>query len=323
MNMPFTEKYKVTVTMKHFLISNKMHVQSNIYLQKMRKVATTKSCKDCEQHFINAIDLVKHMKEFHFDSRPYVCAICQVRFKRKDHLKRHEERHNDVKIRYKCNVDGCNKSFATERTLDVHRFIHQCNVNSNVMYILGHLVNIKEGGSIITCSHEGCGKSYASYSGMCKHIKRDHIQPMRAKIPQHNTDVNNQSDIEAKYDNNIELEIKRALEVELEPTLELAVDLDTNTQPNQICEPMRNLETERKSNAVLYTPEIKQTNTESTELTMDEEDITGYMCPYEKCGRVFSTRSNVVAHIKRQHNGMPIHPSQQHTHNANCGCPMH
>ena len=114
----------------------------------------------CEKRFAREGDLKRH-KRIHTDARPYECEICDMAFKRKDHLNNHKNVHlpphdqaarqarlkrypcplcnklfrNNRDLRshfvthtgekaFPCNFDGCEKRFGREKDLKRHKLIH-------------------------------------------------------------------------------------------------------------------------------------------------------------------------------------------------------
>ena len=58
----------------------------------------------------------------YFD-KAHVCAVCDKRFKRLEHLKRHNKTHTGEKM-FRCNVDGCGKYFSRSDNLMAHLRTH-------------------------------------------------------------------------------------------------------------------------------------------------------------------------------------------------------
>src|SRR6218665_888753 len=75
----------------------------------------------CGKHFVSAPAFNKHML-MHSESRPYRCTICDIGFKLKVHLKKHNlYRHNSD---YPCKCSVCGKRFKDSSAVRLHERIH-------------------------------------------------------------------------------------------------------------------------------------------------------------------------------------------------------
>ena len=80
------------------------------------------TCPTCGIKFPRNATLKRHMV-IHTDEKPHVCEICPdktSRFKTKDRLRQHMNRHE--KAKYQC--DLCNVKFLTAQTLIRHKQLH-------------------------------------------------------------------------------------------------------------------------------------------------------------------------------------------------------
>lgn len=78
-------------------------------------------CMTCGKHFVSAPAFNKHML-MHSESRPYRCTICDIGFKLKVHLKKHNlYRHNSD---YPCKCSVCGKRFKDSSAVRLHERIH-------------------------------------------------------------------------------------------------------------------------------------------------------------------------------------------------------
>ena len=79
------------------------------------------TCAKCGKQFISSSGYEKHMQT-HEESRPYRCALCDVGFKLKVHLKKHNlYRHSDDKP---CACSICGKAFKDSSAVRLHEKIH-------------------------------------------------------------------------------------------------------------------------------------------------------------------------------------------------------
>ncbi|XP_014780692.1 zinc finger protein 271 [Octopus bimaculoides] len=79
--------------------------------------------KGCEKTFARNEELTRHLR-IHTGYRPYICRVCQRRFGRKDHLRKHEITHQSIRDKkvYVCLVDGCTQSYTRSDALARHRW---------------------------------------------------------------------------------------------------------------------------------------------------------------------------------------------------------
>ena len=55
------------------------------------------TCEHCGAHFKNLAWLRRHMAEVHMRTRPFECGLCELKFKRREHLRDH------IKVKHKDN----------------------------------------------------------------------------------------------------------------------------------------------------------------------------------------------------------------------------
>ncbi|XP_054167596.1 zinc finger protein 62 homolog [Oppia nitens] len=154
-------------------------------------------CPDCDQTFAIQKYLGDHRR------RNHSLAVFQCRydecggklFKRESQLKHHYLRHeNRLERRYKCDVDGCDKSFYKSNHLRDHKsLVHSderpfgcdwpgCDKRFKIAKELGRHRERHAGVRQYRCTVDGCDKSYITTGGLDQH-KRVHTKPYRCSWP--------------------------------------------------------------------------------------------------------------------------------------------
>jgi len=78
-------------------------------------------CARCDKRFASAATLAKHL-QVHAEVRPYRCTVCDIGFKLKVHLKKHNlYRHSEE---YPCECSICGKRFKDSSAVRLHERIH-------------------------------------------------------------------------------------------------------------------------------------------------------------------------------------------------------
>lgn len=101
------------------------------------------TCPHCHKTFTSRSNLERHAR-LHTGFKPYICAICQKAFSRKDHLSNHSAKHA-----YKCG--NCNKRYADKPNLATH-FTYEHD-------------------SILTNCCEFCNKGFGNVETYEEHLK--------------------------------------------------------------------------------------------------------------------------------------------------------
>lgn len=148
-------------------------------------------CHLCNNVYANPRSLRKHYVRVHEvqqeSTRIYNCKICLITFptdhEAKQHSKEHRQSLRSVKRKHICDI--CGNDFAYPRNLADHMKIHSnirdqvCNVcgkaftNSN---LLNQHKNVHDGQKFVC---KACGRDYAHYRGLCRHISKAHGSNIR------------------------------------------------------------------------------------------------------------------------------------------------
>jgi KRAB domain-containing zinc finger protein len=113
----------------------------------------------------------------------FECDECGKAFGQAGYLRRHVESIH-TKIRFTCDVEGCDKSYSFKNGLSMHiKSIHegdghrceQCDKNfSTKQHLTHHTKTVHLSERQFVCSVESCGKSFTYDSNLKAHIKSVH-----------------------------------------------------------------------------------------------------------------------------------------------------
>lgn len=81
------------------------------------------SCDYCGSRFRMKSYLFNHIQNVHVRSK-YVCSFCSLGFYKKYEMNDHVRQFHTMETPFKCEFEGCNKSFARKKNLNIHRRIH-------------------------------------------------------------------------------------------------------------------------------------------------------------------------------------------------------
>lgn len=126
-----------------------------------RKLRKIHQCEECFYETNLKSSYLNHQWKIHGGSKPeptYICEICSKGFFRNERLKRHLDRHNNIK-RYFC--DQC--MFATHAKNDLAK------------HLLTHLT-FNDPRVCHKCEAEGCGAVYRWKVSLTNHIKLNHLK---------------------------------------------------------------------------------------------------------------------------------------------------
>lgn len=187
-NHPKGREHFCPICFKSFpTVSNRnSHLQSH-------NADNTVTCSICKQGFKSVLYLRKHQKAIHTKVEK-VCPICDRKFdttqqKFDYHLKTHES----VK-KYKCDFEGCDKSFMQHHHLENHKTTHtgirkflcfkcgkdfrqDCNLKA---HLRTHENDVDRS---FECLHPNCGKTFKSNSSYRCH-KKTHEKESHCQCPE-------------------------------------------------------------------------------------------------------------------------------------------
>lgn len=139
------------------------------------------SVEGCSASFLRNSHLKAHMVSHEQgDTKPFHCTVCGKGVNSRQHLKRHEITHTQS---FKCTYPKCTESFYKHQSLRHHIMsvhenalvCHQCDKSFARPYRLAQH-NMKYHGEVPTyqCDHQGCFKSFKTWSALRLHINTDH-----------------------------------------------------------------------------------------------------------------------------------------------------
>ncbi|XP_054167594.1 zinc finger protein 91-like [Oppia nitens] len=138
----------------------------------------------CDKSFYRKSQINTHKTYIHSDERPLPCEWpgCDKRFKFIRELNNHRERHTGVR-NYRCDREGCNKSYAAKSGLFIHKQTHikpfvcswpACEARFECNYKLTDHSYEHQGLKPHKCHFQGCVCSYSSRVSLRHHLKLKH-----------------------------------------------------------------------------------------------------------------------------------------------------
>ncbi|XP_054167590.1 zinc finger protein 91-like [Oppia nitens] len=151
-------------------------------------------CKweDCGKRFSYNYELVSHTRVKHTGERPFKCHECDKTYASDIYRTAHIKKCHTIK-KFKCDYDGCNRSFFVAQALETHRFQHQglkpfkcdadgcdqCFGTNNTLRL--HRQSVHEG-IAYPCDWPGCDRVFTLKHRLKEHQER-HAQVLKYKCP--------------------------------------------------------------------------------------------------------------------------------------------
>ena len=257
------------------------------------------SYPDCEKSFNRPAKLNQHLRS-HTNTRPFACpyARCTKDFLRESHLQHHvKSAHSDVRDFY-CHWEGCTKTFVTATRLRRHCTTHEgketfrCPIGGCGQTFRKHgtfqrhVTTIHEGRDPYVCqavSSEGkaCGAGFGTEGKLKSHVGRVHgvkTYMCTTCSPANEGDFGN--------------EFQGGREAVFPTHAELQAHLATEHPPT--C-------TECGLKCTSYS--ALKSHSEVLHGGFDLDQRRTHICPEPECGRGFTKKGNLNAHVQISHNG--------------------
>ncbi|XP_046573536.1 zinc finger protein 286A-like [Haliotis rubra] len=133
------------------------HIQIHLTTGELEGLKLSYPCPDCDYLTYRKEHYLRHRANVHGNSRPYLCDLCGMAFKRPDTLAQHKLTHQDRKDRnFSFHCKQCEKGFRSQSHLAEHLTMH----STERPYL---------------CDH--CGASFKTQNVQKKHIQTIHVNP--------------------------------------------------------------------------------------------------------------------------------------------------
>jgi uncharacterized Zn-finger protein len=141
-------------------------------------------CQYCEMKFIRK-DYYHDHQRTHTEELPFECNICQKKFAVKSNLSKHYKRHDDRERIFKCDHEGCTKTFFSQEILNRHMSTHieehsyecpfeGCERAYKRASDLNVHIKTHNKDNWFACPHDGCKKTYKNKKGLKYHLEHGH-----------------------------------------------------------------------------------------------------------------------------------------------------
>ena len=256
------------------------------YPSNVKKIPCT--FNGCNKLFNRQAKLIQHLRS-HTDTRPFVCphAPCTKAYLRDSHLQHHiKSAHTQIRD-YVCTWTGCGKAFATGTRFRRH--------------IAGHEGNTK------TCTIDGCGQVFRKHSTMEAHIQKVH-EGIKPHVCQFLDDGGKMCGM--GFDRSAQLRSHEG-RMHSRNTFECAIclpDQDGNVRP--LFPTYSALQEHIKAD---HPPTCEQCGLACTSKSALKshievkhggtslEERKNFTCPEPGCGRGFTKKGNMNAHVQSAH----------------------
>ena len=170
------ESLRLHVAAKHQAMTLNANDNGTQRQQRRRKLKPTVQCKDCGEECAGQYALRRHIKASHADKRPFVCSICDKRFKCRSAMAQHVRTHTGEKL-FSC--EFCGKQFGRNSYLVLHRRGHtgekpykcdQCDYATTGSGSLKIHQMLHYGKKDYVCTH--CPQKFLRRCHLLEHLKR-------------------------------------------------------------------------------------------------------------------------------------------------------
>lgn len=135
---------------------------------------------DCGKRFATSYNLKSHKKSHEKPCEPCLEPGCTMKFPNRRQLNLHMKTHNGSEKKYKCPVDGCDKTFFSPHCMGSHPRTHQqdrdfrcnyegCNKVYSTACRLKQHVRSHTGEKPFVCYYENCGWAFTTASKLRRH----------------------------------------------------------------------------------------------------------------------------------------------------------
>ncbi|KAL1502664.1 hypothetical protein ABEB36_007777 [Hypothenemus hampei] len=268
------------------------------------------SATDCEQKLDinNSINSELPAKKPKIDKKTHKCPYtdCEVIFTRPYRLKNHISTHHEGQPAFKCDFEGCNKSYSNQSHLKRHT-------------IMVHVGDLEQNNEVV-CVEEGCRRILANKYSLKKHILRTHGKPhfqcqlceekfhKKNQLNIHKSEVHNESSalyecskcnqtFAQQYLFKKHIARHKTYKCDCEATFHKWSEYLKHKSSSCPCPKTQHICVICKK---VFT--AKQNLTQHClKLHLQDSQIDEFKCPYLDCKRSYKYKRNLTVHIKTSH----------------------